>query len=104
MGTWFEYVDVFEGLLFALAYQIVDDDQTGVDLEVLRRIVASNPEVSSSVAVLMRVMPKRHPDQFTPTRIAFLDQLAGLIEEAALRAGYDHAAAAKGYLKEVGLV
>jgi hypothetical protein len=104
IGTWNEYVDVFEDALYALAYQITDDDRLGMNIEVLRQIVGSNPEVSCSVAALYRAMPKRYPSQFPPKRTAFQNQLADLIDEAALGAGYDHAAAGQNYLKAMGLV
>jgi hypothetical protein len=95
--AWYEYVDTFEDLLYALAYNINANDQMSVDEERLDRIVTANLEVSCSVASLYRAIPQQFPTAYNQEKIEHLRWMANLIDEIASRSGYDHGAAAQGW-------
>ncbi len=100
---WYEYVDGFEDMLYALAYNIDANNQMSLNVELFDRIVTKNVEASSSVAALYRAVLVQYPKEFTQGQADRMSRMATLIDDIARASGYDHADAAEQYRKHFGL-
>lgn len=100
---WFEYVDGFEDMLYALAYNIDADNQMSLNVELFERIVAKNVEASCSVAALYREVLVQYPEEFNQGQADHMGRMATFIDEIAATHGYHHADAAEQYKTHFGL-
>ncbi len=99
----YEYVDTFEDMLYALAYNINANHQLTLDIERFSKIVATNLEVTCSIASLYRAVPLQYPGEIDDEKVERMTLMADLIDEIAKAHDYDHAVAATEYAEHLGL-
>lgn len=103
---WAEYVDAFEEVLYAIAFDFNESGMLVCDQSRLAAIARNNAETCGSVAAFYRALPKlAGPAAEIPAdKLAWQKRLADILDEIiAHECGYDHKAEARGYADWMGL-
>ncbi|MGO9485423.1 MAG: FRG domain-containing protein [Rhodomicrobium sp.] len=99
LKLWASYVDNFEDVLYAIAYDVTDSDDLGLGMDRLSLIVRSNVEVACSVAGLYRSIPVLFPGAYSQEKSNFMAQIADNIDSIAQSVGYDYKTEAANYAR-----